>query len=147
MIINIIFKEVCRENWEACVNLKVSSEQNSFVAPNWYSILQAEFEDELYPLGIYAGEILIGFLMYEHDLEDDVWGLSRLMIDEKYQNKGYGKAAVIKLLEILKDKLGSISFFTSVEPENIIAKKMYRSLGFDETGEILEGEELMVIKL
>lgn len=147
MIINIIFKEVCRENWEACVNLKVSSEQNFFVAPNWYSILQAEFEDELYPLGIYAGEILIGFLMYEHDLEDDVWGLSRLMIDEKYQNKGYGKAAVIKLLEILKDKLGSISFFTSVEPENIIAKKMYRSLGFDETGEILEGEELMVIKL
>lgn len=33
----LIFKEVDRENWEECVDLRVSKEQEEYVAPNWYS--------------------------------------------------------------------------------------------------------------
>ena len=144
---NIIFKEVDKENWEDCVDLVVSTEQKSFVAPNWYSILEAKFEEDIYPLCIYDDETMVGFLMYDLDPETNRWELSRLMIDKKYQSKGYGRIALNQLLSILKEKLGHIKFYTSVEPENLVAKKMYESIGFKLTGEIMWEEEVMVIDL
>ncbi|MCM1989143.1 GNAT family N-acetyltransferase [Oceanirhabdus seepicola] len=144
---NIIFKEVTKENWEKCIELKVSKEQEEFVAPNSYSLLQANFGEGLYPISIYDGETMVGFLMYEKDEEDNTMGMCRLMIDEKYQKKGYGRAAVLKLLDLIREKYGNIEFFTSFEPENIVADKLYESVGFKKTGEIMWEELVAKIEL
>ena len=77
----IIFREVTRENWEECIGLKVSKEQEDFVAPNYYSILQAKFEEECYPLSIYDGQTMIGFLMYGVDPDTERLEMSRFMMD------------------------------------------------------------------
>lgn len=138
---NLIFKEVTKENWEECVELKVSTEQESFVAPNAYSLLQAKFEEGLYPLSIYDEDTMVGFIMYEKDEENDL-GMCRLMIDEKYQKRGYGREAVLKLLDLIREKYGSTPFYTSFEPENTVADKLYESLGFKKTGELI-GEEVV----
>lgn len=85
--------------------------------------------------------------MYEIDDEDDDMGMCRLMIDKKYQKKGYGREAILKLLDFIKDKYGSVHFYTSFEPENVVADKLYESIGFEKTGEILYGELVAKINL
>ncbi|QVK17588.1 GNAT family N-acetyltransferase [Mycoplasmatota bacterium] len=144
---NLNFKEITKENWEKCVDLTVSKEQANFVAPNWYSILQSKFESDFYPLCIYDGDVMIGFLMYDIDPDTKRHEMSRLMIDHKFQGKGYGKIAITKLLELIRNKYGNINFYTSIEPNNIGAQKLYESLGFKKTGEIMWDEVVMVVKL
>lgn len=144
---NLIFKEVTKENWEECIKLKVSKEQENFVASNAYSLLEAHYCEGLYPIAIYDDKIMVGFLMYEKDDASQDMGMCRLMIDIKYQNKGYGKAAILKLLEFIKQKHGSTPFYTSFESENIVAKKLYESIGFRDTGKMLQDEILFRIDL
>lgn len=144
---DIILREIDINNWEECIDLEVTEEQKKFVATNSYSILQAKFEEEIYTLGIYNKDIMVGFLMYDLDSDTKRMEISRLMIDQKYQGKGYGKKSMLKLLELIKGKYGNIKFYTSIEPENIIAEKLYESIGFKKTGEIMWDEEVMTIQL
>jgi diamine N-acetyltransferase len=64
------------------------------------------------------------------------------MIDEKHQGKGYGKASLIQALDILRTyPIGyaeTVALY--VEAENIKATNLYKSLGFAETGELLDNE-------
>ena len=66
------------------------------------------------------------------------------MIDRKYQNKGYGKEALGLALDFIKSlPCGKAEYcWLSYEPENDIARYLYRSFGFVETGE-MDGEELI----
>ena len=65
-----------------------------------------------FPFGIFEGNNPIGFLMVGYD-KDDYWkdapaiadgnyNLWRLMIDKKYQNRGYGKQAVELALKFIR---------------------------------------------
>lgn len=143
----LILKEINSDNWEECIDLKVSDSQEDFVAPNWYSILEAQFGEELYPFCIYDGEQMIGFLMYGLDPDTDRMEMCRLMVDKKYQGKGYGRAAVLKLFDLIRNKYGNIKFYTSIEPNNSTAQKLYESLGFKMTGEIMWEELVMMVQL
>lgn len=144
---NIRFEEVTRDNWEECIELSVSEEQEDFVAPNYESILLSKFEENCYPLCIYNGSDMVGFLMYDIDPETKRWKLSRLMIAEEYQGKGYGKQALLLLLSRLKEKIGPTPFYTSVEPTNIYMKKLIKSVGFAPTGEVIWDEAVYSVKL
>lgn len=139
----ITLKPVDKTNWEDCVDLKVKAEQDHFVAPNWYSILQTVYQDAFHSNAIYANGTLVGYMMYGYDPDTDNWELSRLMIDHAHQGKGYGKAAMQTLMKQLRETRGSIDFFTSIEPDNVKALKLYESLGFVKTGEIMWGEEVL----
>ncbi len=143
----ITLAEVDKHNWEECTELRVSKEQEQFVAPNWYSILQSNYEKELYPLCIYNRNNMVGFLMYGIDPDTNRVELSRLMIDFEYQGRGYGEAALLKLLKLVREKYGEIKFHTSITPENIATKCLYEKLGFEKTGEVMWGEEVMTIQL
>lgn len=143
----LVFEEISKDNWEECVDLVVSDKQKEFVAPNWYSILESKFERELYPLCIYDKDTMVGFLMYDIDLDTNRIEMCRLMIDKKFQGKGYGKNAILKLLDLIREKYGKIKFYTSIEPNNIVAEKLYENLGFRKTGEIMWEEEVMVVQL
>ena len=94
----------------------------------------------------------MGFLMVAFENGEDVFSdgdiywLSRFMIDEKHQGKGYGKAALTQLIDFVKTKPNgnaAKSFYTSVVPNSPVAAKLYASAGFEKTGQILEGEEVM----
>lgn len=143
----ILLKEIDKDNWEECADLRVSKEQEVFVATNWYSILQSKFEDECYSYCIYDGEVMVGFLMYDLDPETKRLEMSRLMIDKKFQGKGYGTKAVLITLELIKEKYGEINFYTSIEANNTVAQKLYENLGFKKTGEVMWDEEIMLVQL
>jgi diamine N-acetyltransferase len=143
------------KNWESLIDLKVREDQREFVASNLYSIAQAQFGDDfeghwdLFPYGIYEEDVPVGFLMYgvnfEHPKQQAY--IQRLMVDEKFQGKGYGRFAMQKLIELFRADERIQEVGISYEPENVAARKLYASLGFVETGRIIEGEAEAVLKL
>ncbi|MGG1629757.1 GNAT family N-acetyltransferase [Rossellomorea sp. NRS-1567] len=140
---NLALKEINADNWEECVTLSVSELQKEFVADNAYSLLQSKFMEDQYPLAIYHQHSMVGFIMYGIDPETNRMEMSRLMVDQKYQGRGYGKTATQLLLEKLTHTYGNIELFTSAEPENVSAIRLYESLGFEKTGEIMWGEVML----
>lgn len=127
---DINFREIDKSNYRTCVSLKVGEHQTNYVASNVFSLVQASYEDELYPLGIYNGDEMVGFLLYDYDEELGGWSFSRFMIDIKHQNKGLGSKALEKFLDFFHNKFPNESLYTSVEINNKIAIKMYEKYGF-----------------
>ncbi|SDC92718.1 diamine N-acetyltransferase [Terribacillus halophilus] len=133
------------DNWHACVKLTVTEEQKENVAENAVSLAQAAYEKQWYPHGIYVEDTIVGFLMFGTDQETKRVEVCRFMIDKQHQGKGYGKAALMKLFDLIKIRYGAISFYTSIVPKNHIARKLYESAGFSMTGEVM-WEELVMMK-
>ena len=79
----------------------------------------------------------------------DNYNLWRLMIDEKYQHKGYGREAVRLALDFINTlPCGKAEYcWLSYEPENEVARRLYHSFGFEETGEKDCDELIAVLKL
>jgi diamine N-acetyltransferase len=144
---NITFKEVTKDNLYALSMLKVSSEQNNFVAPNTYSVAQSKFYPSWMPLGVYDDEVPVGFFMYGIDNTDKALWIIRMMIDEKFQGKGYGRHALEKLIERIKMNNNYSEVFLSFVPGNERAKKLYESVGFKDTGRIEEDEIVYRLQL
>ncbi len=149
--------------WDIC-DLKVFRAQRSFVAPNIGSIVQAysvwDTDTAAFPFGIYHGDKPVGFLMIgfnesaaDYDPEagfeppksyDDNYTIWRLMIDKRYQKKGYGREAVRLALDFIRTwPCGKAEYCAvSYEPENEAARKLYLSMGFVENGE-MDGDEIV----
>jgi len=139
------FKEITVDNYENCLNLKVAANQNNFVASNTYSLAQA-WVYTAYPFAIYAGDVMVGFIMMGYYKPKDRYSIWRLMIDERFQGKGYGKAALLLAIKYLKEKHNVKEIFLSFDPSNIIAEKLYSDAGFQRTGEIEDGEVVMCLR-
>ena len=98
------FELVNDENRKEVEGLTVFSEQAGFIE-SVNECLQEADELELWrPVGIYDSDTLIGFAMYGYFPEPtpgQLW-LDRLLIDKKYQGKGYGKQAVELALRFIR---------------------------------------------
>ena len=142
------------------LNLKVAESQKKYVASNDISIIEAYIavtgNGYAFPFGIYEDDTPVGFLMIGYGT-DDYWddapaiakgnyNLWRLMIDDHYQGKGYGKEAVRLAMDFIRTRpCGSADYcWLSYEPENDVARKLYQSFGFTETGEY-DGEEMIAV--
>ena len=140
------------------LKLSVNDDQKEFVASNDVSIIEAYTtitnNGYAYPFGIFVDDIPVGFVMIGYD-KDDYWddapaiadnnyNLWRLMIDKKYQQKGYGRKTIELALEFIKTfPRGRAEYcWLSYEPDNKVAKALYESFGFIETGD-MDGEEII----
>ncbi|MEW9080758.1 GNAT family N-acetyltransferase [Terrisporobacter glycolicus] len=128
---NINFREIDKSNYNTCINLKVADHQKDYVTSNAISLVQAFYEEELYPIGIYNNEEMVGFILYDYDKELEGWSFSRFMIDINHQNKGYGSKALEKFLEFFHNKYEEENLYTSVEIDNDVAMKLYEKYGFN----------------
>lgn len=144
---NIKLVEIDRSNWEKCCELRVAENQKRFVASNTFSLAQAAYEPDTYPMGIFLDNEMVGFLMWDFDSNIGVWEMCRLMIDENYQHQGIGEAAIRKLLQLVSAKLGHIVYYTSADPENVNAIALYEKVGFKKNGRIVYDEVMMEIQL
>ncbi|MDQ2693265.1 MAG: GNAT family N-acetyltransferase [Chloroflexota bacterium] len=149
-------RPVTKDNWRELTRLKVRKDQTHFVASNLYSIAESQFGDDfeghwdLYPFGIYNDEDApVGFLMYgiNYDHPKQQAFIIRLMVDEKYQGKGFGRFGMEKLLEIFRADNRIQVVGISYEPENEGARQLYARLGFAETGEMIEDETVAILNL
>ncbi len=143
-------RPVTKDNWRSLSNLQVSDSQKNFVMPNVYSIAQAQFgidyqgHWDLQPFGIFEDGEPVGFLMFGYNFQNLVYQafIIRLMVDERFQSKGFGRFDLEKMLEIFRAEGRVKVVGISYEPENTVARKLYASCGFVETGEML-GPEIM----
>ena len=142
---NISLRKIDKNNFRECVNLKVAGSQEKFVAPNVMSIAQSKI---VFPaantLAVYAGDEMVGFVMFGYDEDDGHFYLGRLMIDEKHQGKGYGRAATLEVIERMKQIENCREIFLSFVPENTGAEKLYSSVGFEQTGDVSESGEIVM---
>ena len=142
----ITLKPITTENWGECVRLNVRDDQTRFVASNVYSLAESAFEPEshLIPLGVYDGETMVGFVMYgrPHFEGRDLWFIFRLMVDLAHQGKGYGRAAMQEVIKMIVAQPDCDEIYVSYEPENSVAAKLYKSLGFIDEGKMIEDEVL-----
>ena len=130
------FREIDKSNYWDCMALTIGDNQKGFVADNKQSLVEAAYEDGLYTLGIYLEETMIGFILYDYDETFPGWSISRFMIGKQFQGKGYGKQAAIAFFEYFKTKHNADKLYISVSLENILARKMYSSIGFAEIKEV-----------
>lgn len=151
----IELQKITWDNYRDCIRLKVKEEQEDFVASNMFSLAQAYvalLNDEFPPMAyaICLNDQVIGFLMMYYDTAEESdyaeasYGIARFMIDRELQGKGYGKAAFAKALELIRTfpQGSAVSVYISYEPKNKIARKLYASFGFVETG-AMAGDEVV----
>ena len=129
------FRKIDKSNYWDCITLTIDGSQEGFVADNKQSLVEAAYEEGLYPLGIYHEETMIGFILYDYDDTFPGWSLSRFMIGKQYQGRGYGKQAMLEFLDYFKSKHNADKIYISVSLDNAVARKMYSSIGFDEVKE------------
>jgi GNAT superfamily N-acetyltransferase len=105
---NISLAPVTQENWRAALRLAVHPDQQRFVAE--YAPVVAVALAKAYlrlgdltwaPYAISAGAEMVGFvaLAYEPASADDYW-VFHFFIDQRYQGRGYARAALERLLAL-----------------------------------------------
>lgn len=159
----IRLEKISYDNFREVIKLKVADSQKTFVAPNDISIMEAYLSldagGRVFPFAVFDDDTPVGFVMMSYGMDrswDDppaiaennycIW---RFMIDERYQNRGYGKQVLQLALEFVRSfPCGRSDIcWLSYEADNNVARKLYRSFGFEETGEILDGEAIAALKL
>ena len=145
----IHLEKITWENYgTVAVGLKLNEEQQKFLGNNELSLVQAyvsSVNDEYpwLPFAIYWNDMVIGFAMIAYNpnadgiIKEKHYGIYRFMIAKKYQGKGYGREALNKIIEKIKTyPYGEASaIYLSTKKENVVAKNLFLSVGFIETGE------------
>lgn len=142
-------KPVTVENWYECSQLRVKAEQlNVFPAPVVYWIAESKYVDDFELRAIYWEEDLVGFIVFcmKPDKDDNYW-IPAVMIDEKHQGKGCGKAAMEMLIEFMRNSKCK-RIMIGHRPNNQIAGRLYESLGFKKVSEeIIDGEVIRLLQI
>ncbi|GED71843.1 GCN5 family N-acetyltransferase [Brevibacillus reuszeri] len=145
----IRLEPVTIENWYDCTNLKVKPEQQRvFPAPVVSWIAEAKFVSEFQLRAVYGNEELVGFIVFcnKPDGDGNYW-IPAVMIDEKYQGRGYGKAALQILIELMSE-MGFKRLMIGHRPNNQIAGRLYESLGFEKVSEeVIDGEIVRLLQI
>ncbi len=130
-------RPITEENFLDAFHLRLAPGQENYVSHPIRSLAQAYvYRDQCQPFGIYADDMMVGYVMviYDYDIpEYDIW---HMMIDESKQGQGYGSAALDCVIDYIRTKpFGDSNRVTlTCNRENAGAMKLYKSKGFAETG-------------
>lgn len=133
-------------NWR--VPLKVSKEQQRYVA-NCTTILARAYayrNSRSQAFLIYEDETPVGMGLY-HDCEPlSAYIFSEILIDERFQGKGFGRTATKLVLDNMKKDGKYEKVILCYIEGNDTARRLYESFGFVETDRD-EDEIIMELKL
>lgn len=143
------FRPLTAETLRLLAALEVRADQETFVASNLMTMAQAPFEPGSEIFGIWDGDVPVGLLAVidmAHpdagwDDGDDPDGLFiwRLMIDQAYQRRGHGRAALAFARSLARSK-GRADLAISVVDEPGGPRPLYEAFGFRPTGRVLDDE-------
>ena len=141
---------VSAKNKEEILKLSLLPSQTHFIESVEDCLKEADALPLWKPVGIYDDETLIGFAMYGlWKTEGDhgrVW-LDRFLIDQSQQKKGYGKKALIALIQHIFNHYDDEEVYLSLYEDNTVALHLYKKLGFLFNGEKdIHNEQIMVLK-
>jgi len=150
----VTLEEITAENREAVLALRLAPGQERFVSSVRDSLAEAaEYQHArpwyraVFATGKPAGPV--GFVMVSWNCEPQPpeiigpWFLWKLLIDERYQGRGYGAAVVRQIAELVRAE-GATELLTSYVPEDDGPAGFYQRLGFVPTGELDDTGEVIV---
>jgi diamine N-acetyltransferase len=152
----VTLRPVDDANRDALRALRVRPDQTQFVATVEKSYADAAADPLSHPSmwGLYAADEPVGFVMLSDgaepmEAEPGRWryGLWRLLIDARYQGRGYGRAALDLVTDCLSTRPDASELYTSAVPGDGSPLPFYERYGFTQTGEVDEGELVLRLAL
>jgi diamine N-acetyltransferase len=99
-------EDIGPDDWRHCAALGVEESQRPFVAPVPYYLASCAYDEGPWrPTAVRVADAVVGFVMWGVDSTDGGHWTGGLIIDRPYQRRGYGRAAVLELLERAWSKL------------------------------------------
>lgn len=144
------FVQITPDNWRIFNALNVKKEQEQWVASNLTILARAyvyrEYNSTVY--AIYDSTTPIGLLMQRDyfDKGRTCYVLDQFMIAEQYQGNSFGKKAMQQWISLLKEENKYNSIILCYKEDDIIACNLYRSLGFQHTGDKDEDEDEVIME-
>ncbi|MDQ4079025.1 MAG: GNAT family N-acetyltransferase [Chloroflexota bacterium] len=148
----VTLRPITSENWVRCIELTPTPEQQArgFVAPNVLSLAQAYAEPWWIPYAIYADDTMVGLVMYGRWPESGIPAhhgapeagidyVLRMMIDHRYQGRGYGRAAMELLITRIAAQPSSHAIELDYDEDNEAAARLYTGLGFRPVRQMPDG--------
>jgi len=131
--------EVDATNWSILAEVEPRPDQRDFVAPVTRYLCLAHYSGEWNPLAIETDGVIVGHVMWAVDGDDGSTWLGGLVIDAAHQSRGIGTATVEAFLDRFTED-GRTNVALSYSPDNQVARGLYLSMGFVETGEMEDDE-------
>lgn len=132
----IKLKALNASSWLEAASLSVSKKQKEvFPIPNIYWIGISRYEEHTTLFAIMLDDQIIGLIGLGYDEDGTSGFINPLMIDEKYQGNGYSKTALELAVKYLQNELKATEIHLGHRKENMIAGRLYESLGFKIVGE------------
>ena len=128
----IRLEDIDEGNWR--IPLRVSKAQEQYVA-NTTTILARAYayrNDRSQALLIYEDDTPVGMVLYHDEDSLDAYIFSEILIDERFQGKGYGTTATKLVLDRMKEDGRYHKVVLCYIEGNDAAKKLYESFGFEE---------------
>ena len=131
--------------------LRITPEQERFVTTVADSLAEASAHPEGNPWfrAVYDGDRPVGFVMLSWDVEPQPpeihgpWFLWKLLIDHRYQRRGYGREVVRQVAQLVRGE-GATELLTSHVPGEGGPAGFYAGLGFVPTGELDPDGEIIL---
>ena len=131
---DVWLEPVTEESWRNCAALSVRPDQADYVATVTYYLCLCAYGTTWQPMAIRRGDRVVGFCMWGVDDDASRW-IGGLVVDAAVQRTGVGRAALVALIERLEADPACTGVALSYPPANVVARRLYASLGFVETGE------------
>lgn len=152
---SVTLREITDDNRAAVRELRVLPGQEQFVDGVVDSLAEAAAAPHAMPWyrAIHAGDIPVGFVMLSDDaspgLSSHPWRyyLWRLLIDGRFQGRGYGREALDHVVAYLKTRPGADLLMTSIVAGDGSPLGFYLRYGFQPTGEVFGHEEVLQLPL
>ncbi len=142
----MILEDVGPDNRRACTGLEVDEQQQRFVVSVANYLAQCAEEDSpWHPLAVRVQQEVVGFVMWGVDPADQSFWIGGLIIDRRHQRQGHGRAVVAQLLALAASN-GHHQAALSYDTQNTMARSLYASMAFIETGELTEDGETVARK-
>jgi diamine N-acetyltransferase len=126
-------------NWRDCAALRVRPDQDEFVQSVTYYLCLCNYGSTWHPLAITRDATVVGFVMWGIDDDQSRW-IGGLVVDASAQGGGVARSVLAQLLYRFSAEPDCPNVALSYAPGNTVARNLYASLGFRETGEIEDDE-------
>lgn len=121
-------------NWR--LGLQVAEDQRRYVSSAPWLLARAygyrNFHSNAFV--IFDDDTPVGMALYHDCPQSNAYNFSQLFIDQRYQGKGYGKAAVEMILDAMRRDGRYPKVMVCYIEGNDTARKLYSRFGFVETG-------------
>lgn len=147
----VVLSAITDENRDEVVALRVAPSQTRFVGTVADALADADEipEGKGWYRAVYVDDVPVGFVMLSWNVVPQPpriigpWFLWKLLVDERHQNRGYGREVVKLVAQIVREN-GATELLTSCVQAADGPEVFYSRLGFTPTGQFDADDEVIL---